>query len=202
MSSAVFPHAKLDWTISKLEEKTQAQPEDVDARLELSRCMLSRGWMHGGGETDCNEALALARRVLQDDPTSVTALVVAGAALVGMDRPDAAEKYLNQAFSAEADRPDLRLAIGALESIRNNWGMAVRSYEAACRMASEAWETHLLLGRALLALAETQMQRRLLERASYHLVRSMRLDPSPDQHPQILRDMGVCCMRTGRSKEA
>ena len=202
MSSAVFPHAKLDWTISKLEEKTQAQPDDLDARLELSRCMLSRGWMHGGGESDCNEALALARRVLQDDPTSVSALVVAGAALVGMDRPDAAEKYLNQAFTAEADRPDLRLAIGALESLRNNWGMAVRNYESACRMASEAWETHLLLGRALLALAEAQPQRRLLERASYHLVRSMRLDPSPDQHPRILRDMGVCCMRTGRSKEA
>ena len=100
MSTAVFPHAKLDWTISKLEEKTQAQPEDLDARLELSRCMLSRGWMHGGGESDCNEALALARRVLQDDPTSVTALVVAGAALVGMDRPDAAEKYLNQALTS------------------------------------------------------------------------------------------------------
>jgi len=202
MSSAVFPHAKLDWTISKLEEQTQAQPENDDVRLELSQCLLSRGWMHGGGETDCNEALSLARRVLQEDPTSVSALIVAGAALVGMERPDAAAKYLNQASSAEADRPDLRLAIGALEELRNNLGQAVRNYEAACRMASEAWETHLLLGRALLALAEVRSQRRLLERASYHLVRSMGLDPSPDQHPRILRDMGVCCMRTGRSKEA
>ena len=31
----------------------------------------------------------------------VAALVVAGAALVGMDRSDAAEKYLNQVFSLE-----------------------------------------------------------------------------------------------------
>ena len=93
MPSAVFPHAKLDWTISKLEEKVQAEPDDLDARLELSRCILSRGWFHGGGEADCNEALGLARRVLQDDPTAVTALVVAGSALVGMERPDAAEKY-------------------------------------------------------------------------------------------------------------
>ena len=71
MSSAVFPHAKLDWTISKLEEKTQAQPEDLDARLELSRCKLSRGWMHGGGEADCNEALALARRDAASDAATV-----------------------------------------------------------------------------------------------------------------------------------
>ena len=202
MPSAVFPHAKLDWTISKLEEKVQAEPDDLDARLELSRCILSRGWFHGGGEADCNEALGLARRVLQDDPTAVTALVVAGSALVGMERPDAAEKYLTQAFAAEENRADLRMAIGELESLRNNLGQAVRNFETACRMASDSWETHLLLGRALLALTISNPQARLLERASYHFVRAMRLDPSPDQHPQILRDMGICCMRTGRTKEA
>ena len=92
MASSVLPHAKLDWTISKLEERTAAQPEDLDARLELGRALLTRGWMHGGGEPDCTAALGLVRRVLQDDPTSVTALVVAGAALVGMERVEAAQK--------------------------------------------------------------------------------------------------------------
>ena len=48
MASSVFPHAKLDWTISKLEERTSANAEDLDARLELSQTLLSRGWMHGG----------------------------------------------------------------------------------------------------------------------------------------------------------
>jgi hypothetical protein len=88
----------------------------LEARLELCRCFLSRGWIHEGGEPDCATALAMARRVLQDDPTSVTGLVVAGAALVGMDRPEAAEKYLNQAVAVEPDRADLNLALGALSA--------------------------------------------------------------------------------------
>jgi tetratricopeptide (TPR) repeat protein len=202
MSSSVLPHAKLDWTVSKLEETVFEQPENLDARLDLSRCLLSRGWMHAGGDTDCSAALAGARRVLQDDPTVVEALVIAGAALVGMDRPEAAEKYLTQAIAADADRPDLNLALGALAGALGESGRAVRFYEVACRAAPDAWETHLLLGRALLLFSRTQDPRRLVERASYHFVRAMRLEPTPDQHPRLLRDMGICCMMTGRSKEA
>ena len=91
MSSSVLPHAKLDWTISKLDETVSREPDNLDARLELARCMLSRGWMHEGGEADCGAALQGSRRVLQDDPTAVSALVIAGAALVCMGRSEAAE---------------------------------------------------------------------------------------------------------------
>tara|TARA_B100000575_G_scaffold229408_1_gene190316 strand:+ start:70 stop:1656 length:1587 start_codon:yes stop_codon:yes gene_type:complete len=59
-----------------------------------------------------------------------------------------------------------------------------------------------MLGQALMRLAKTQDPRRPIERASYHFVRAMRLEPTPDQHPRLLRDMGVCCMLTGRTKEA
>lgn len=202
MPSSVFLHAKLDWTISKLEERVAASGDDLDAQLELCTALLSRGWMHGGGDEDWSAALSLARRVLQEDPTAVTALVVAGAALVCMERLEAAEKYLAQAHGADAERPDLRLALGALEGLRGDHGSAVRHLEAACRLAPEAWETHLFLGRALMVLASHTTHRRLIERASYHLVRAMCLEPSPDQHPQLLRDLGLCCMKTGRSKEA
>ena len=112
--------------------------------------------MHGGGEADCSAALSLARRVLQEDPTSVTALVVAGMALVCMERVDAAEKYLAQAHGAESERADLRMALGALETLRGDHGTAVRHLETACRLASESWETHLFLGRALMALARAR----------------------------------------------
>ena len=203
MASPVLPHAKLDWTITKLQERLESSPDDLDARLELSRCLLSRGWIHGGGEKACNEALSLARRVLQDDPTSIVALVIAGASLACMDRSEAAVKYLNQALAAEEERADLQMAFGALETVRGDPGRAVRHYESACRLAPEAWETHLLLGRSLMQLARGQnMLTRIVERAQYHLVRAMQLEPTPDQHPQMLRDMGVCCMITGRTKEA
>ena len=148
MASTLFPHAKLDWTISRLEGVLAERPDDLDSRLELARCTLSRGLFHGGDEAACNQALAMARKVLQDDPTSIDALVLAGFSLVGMDRADAALKYLSQALAAEAERADLQLALGALKRIEGNLGAAVRYFETSCRLAPEAWETHLWLGRA------------------------------------------------------
>ena len=202
MSSPILPHAKLDWTISKLEETVLAEPENLDARLKLAQCRWSRGWMHDGGEVDCSAALQGARRVLQDDPTSVLALVVAGGALVSMGRAEAADKYLQQALAVEPNRSDLNLACGALALEMGDVGRAVRWFETACRAASDAWETHLLLGQSLMRLAKSNDPRRPIERASYHFVRAMQLEPTPDQHPRLLRDMGVCCMLTGRTKEA
>jgi tetratricopeptide (TPR) repeat protein len=203
MPTSLFPHAKLDWTISRLEGDLEKRPEDTEKRLELARCVASRGLLHGGGEVACNEALALARKVLQEDPTSVEALVVAGLSLLGMERTDAAFKYLAQALTIEEDRADLRLALGILERQQSELGGSVRHLESACRLAPEAWETHLFLGRALMDLARSRdLAGRLVERAQYHLVRALQLEPSPDQHPPVLRDLGVCCMLTGRYRDA
>ena len=203
MPSSLFPHAKLDWSISRLHSDLSARPEDGEVRIELARCVISRGLMHGGGEAACNEALALGRKVLQDDPTSVDALVVCGLSLLGMERTEAAFKYLAQALSIEEDRADLRFALGMLEQQQGELGGAVRHLESACRLAPEAWETHLYLGRSLMALARSRdLAGRLVERAQYHLVRALQLEPTPDQNPGVLKDIGVCCMLTGRFRDA
>jgi tetratricopeptide (TPR) repeat protein len=165
--------------------------------------VLSRGLYHGGGEKECNRALALARKALQDDPASPEALVVAGLALVGMERPQAALRYLDQALRIDGERADLRLAMGILARIRGERGHAVRQLETACRCAPDAWETHLELGRALMALARDQdFPRRLVERAQYHLVQALKREPSPDQSAHLLKDLGSTCMHTGRFREA
>ena len=147
MASSVFPHAeKTDWTISKLEERISADSEDLDARLELSQTLLSRG--------GCTAAVrrtaafrSLARRVLQEDPTSVTALVVAGMALVCMERVDAAEKYLAQAHGAESERADTSACARGAGTLRGDHGTAVRHLETACRLLSRgrrtsSWAAH------------------------------------------------------------
>jgi Flp pilus assembly protein TadD len=203
MSRPLLPHAKLDWSISRLEADLQERPEQTSVRLELARSMASKGLLHGGGEAACNESLSLARKVLQEDPTSVEALVVAGLALIGMERTEAAFKYLSQALSVEEDRADLRLALGLLQRQQGDLGGAVRQLESACRLAPEAWETHLFLGRALMGLAHSRdLAGRPVERAQYHLVRALQLEPSPDQSPEVLKDLGVCCMLTGRLRDA
>ncbi|MFT4979038.1 MAG: tetratricopeptide (TPR) repeat protein [Myxococcota bacterium] len=199
----LFPHQKLEWTISHLEEQLVQTPGDPAMRVELARSLLSSGLFHRGGEQACSRALGTARKVLNDDPASVEALVIAGMALVGLERPDAAARYLDQASHIDAERADLRLAMGALEQQHGDLGAAVRNLEGACRLAPDAWEPHMLLGRALMVLARRHNHaKRLVERCQYHLVRALKLKPPPDQLPPMLKDLGVSCMLTGRHREA
>lgn len=201
--SSLFPHQKLDWLVARLEDGVHEKPDDPGARLELSRALLSRGLFHGGGEQQCNRAFGTLRKVLQDDPASAEGHTLAGLALVGMNRPDGATKYLDQALRLDPERADLRLALGMLARVQGDHGAAVRQIESACRMAPDAWETHTMLSRALLDLAKSQGHpQRLVERAQYHLVRALGLQPSPDQQAALFRDMGITCMLTGRYREA
>lgn len=201
--SSLLPHQKLDWSISTLEDRLLAHSDDVAARLELTRAILSRALYHGGGEAECNRALALARKAIRDDPGAIEPIVLAGLSLVGLERPDAALKYLEQAQRSEPDRADLRLAMGHLELLRKDLATALRHLEVACRNAPEAWETHHALGRALLSIAQhSGDNRRAIERAQYHLVRTLQLEPPPDQSAHLFKDMGLACMATGRYAEA
>ena len=75
--TSLFLHQKLDWSIARFEDRVHRSPDDPQARVDLARAVLSRGLYHGGGEKECNRALALARKALQDDPASPEALVVA-----------------------------------------------------------------------------------------------------------------------------
>jgi len=199
----LFPHQKLEWTITHLEEQLGQTSSDPALRAELARALLSSGLFHKGGEQACSRALATARKVLNDDPASTEALVIAGLALVRLDRTEAAARYLDQATHIDAERADLRLAMGALEQRNGDLGAAVRNFESACRLAPDAWEPHMSLGRALMVLARRRSRsRRLIERCQYHLVRALKLKPPPDQLPPMLKDLGVSCMLTGRHREA
>ena len=202
-AQSLFPHQKLDWTISRLQERVDATPDDPTARIELAGAMVSRGLYHGGGEQVCNDALAHVRRALTDDPANVHGLVVAALALCGMDRPRAAARYLDQAVRVDGELPLLRLAMGKMEGLRGEYGQAVRQLETACRLAPDAWETHLELGRALMSLArEERNPPRLVERAQYHLVQTLQREPSTERVPEVIRDLGIVCMQTGRHREA
>jgi tetratricopeptide (TPR) repeat protein len=199
----LFPHQKLDWLIARLEEDANARPEDPTPRVELARALFSRGHYHGGGEAECNKALLQARKALSDDPQNAEALVLAGLSLIGMDRGQAAQRYFDQALQIDAERADLRLALGKLARSQGEAGTAVRQLEAACRVAPDAWEPHLELGRTLMDLSRRQGHpRRLVERAQYHLVQALKREPTTEESAVLLKDLGQSCLLTGRAREA
>ena len=105
----MFPHDKLDWSLSRLERHLDRNADDASTRIEYATAALSRGWFHGGGEVWLNKSLTQSRRVLQHDPSNVHAMVLAGLALVGMERLDAAVRYLDEALRRDPERADLHL---------------------------------------------------------------------------------------------
>ena len=199
----MFPHQKLDWTLTRLEQQVAAHPDDATSRAELAWSALSRALWHDGGEAWLNKALTHARRVLHDDPSNPRALVVAGWALVGLDRIEPALQYLDLALRAQPESPALHLALGAMHVARGERHQAVREYEFACREAPEAWEAHASLGLLLRQRAgELGHPPRVLERSQYHMVRAIQLRPSPAQEHRLLYELAVSCLQTGRLADA
>lgn len=198
----MYPHQKLEWSAARLEAQLAETPDDIDARLELTRTLLSRGLWHGGGESVCALALAQARKVLAESPGNAAGLVLAGASLVGMERPEAAQKYLEEALRVDATRADLHLALGAMHRALGDRHLAIRHLETACRADPDAWEVHLLLGRTLGERAKQVGGTRLIERSQYHLVHALRREPSPDLLAPLMRDLGLSCLQTGRFADA
>lgn len=199
----MFPHDKLDWTLKRLERRLDEVGDDSSARAEYARALVSRAMFHDGGEVWYNKALTQARRVLQSDPANVSALVVAGLALIGIDRVGDAPTYLDEATRVDAERGDIHLAMGALYWREGERHQAVRELEAACRMEPHSWEANCMLGQLLGERAdELGNPKRLRERSQYHLVRALQIGPTPALLPTLLHDLGVSCLATNRLPDA
>lgn len=198
----MYPHATLDWNATRLEARLAEHPDDVASRVELARICLSRGLFHGQPEVQLPMALQHAKKVLGEEPQSVDGMVIAGAALVAMDRAESAQKYLDEATRMQPDRADLHVALGAMYRAQSDRHLAIRHLETAVRLAPDAWEPHLLLGRTLGERARETGETRLIERSQFHLVQALRIQPPPDLLQPLMLDLGVTCLHTQRYAEA
>ena len=199
----MYPHDKLDWTLSRLERTLESAPDDADTRLDYAVASLSRAWFHDGGESWFNRALTQARRVLQEEPASLTAQVVAGTALVGLDRLEAARRYLDQAQAQNERRGDLALALGWMSRTAGDPIGALEHFEDAARLAPDSWEAHAMVARALREAQRSQPSGgRYNERAQFHAVKALELSPSGAWRPRLLRDLAVSCLESGRLEQA
>jgi tetratricopeptide (TPR) repeat protein len=205
----MFPHVKLDWNLSRLEKRLEEVPDDAGTRLELATSSLSKAMFHEGGEVWLNRALTQARRVLQADPSSPGAMVIAGIALARLERIEPATRYLDDALRADPERADVHLGLGLLHQAAQDRHQALRELEMTCRLAPESWEAHWLLARALwdrgqeIGGQETAATtRRLVERSQYHAVRARARGPTPQVEGALHNKLGITSPHQGRLVEA
>jgi tetratricopeptide (TPR) repeat protein len=199
---SMFPHDKLDWNLSRLEKKLADGQTDTETRLAYARANLSKGRFHAGGEQCFTEALTQGRRVLHHEPGHPEGLVLSALALVLLDRGEPASRYLESALESAGEDPVLHVALGELALQSGNTDDAVHAFQEVCRLAPDAWESHLLLGHLLAELAEDpSASKRRIERAQYHLVRALQLDPSKEETPALQRALALLCLRTDRTAD-
>jgi len=209
---SLFPHDKLDWTLSRLERQLEGMPDDDGVRVEYAAACLSRAWFHDGGEPWLNRALTHARRVLQRDPGHAGALVVAGASLVGLARLEPARRHLDDALRIAPDDARAHYALAVWHQTARRQGdpesdehRAIVAAENACRLAPDAWEPHALLA-SLLGGPDpdrvTARSARRLERSQYHRVLALQRSAPSDREAALLFDLGVGCLARDRLPEA
>lgn len=197
----MFPHDKLDWTISRLRERRDAEGSTA-LRLALARACLSRSWFHGGKDDDLQAALNEARRVLREEPGLPDALVCASLALVLMDRPEVARRYLLDAESAGQTAALWHLTHGELHRRTGEAHRASADFAEAARLSADSWEPHLLLARVLLSALPEDAPRREVERVQFHLVRALSLGAAPEVTPDLLLALARLCLRSDNIADA
>ncbi len=199
----MFPHHRLDYHLSHLERALDAAPDDSATQLDLAEHCLSKAMYHGGGEPWYNRALTHAKRVTHLDPSLTGAKVVAGIALVGLQRFEPASSYLQQALAEDAERADVHFGLGLMHEREGAIREALHHLTTACRLAPESFEIHHRLAFVLWALARrANVPKRLLERSQYHTIEALRLEPTPEVETELRFHLAMTALHTRRWAEA
>jgi cytochrome c-type biogenesis protein CcmH/NrfG len=123
--------------INLLRDAVDADPMDAGRREELARALLQQGF--------AQEAATEATRASQMAPDRNDLRFVAVQAWIGLDRPDEANKVLNEALARDPENPQTLILVGDVALAKGDPGKAVEAYSKSIRI-EDSFEARL--GRA------------------------------------------------------
>ncbi|HRI45030.1 MAG TPA: tetratricopeptide repeat protein [Fimbriimonadaceae bacterium] len=123
--------------INLLRDAVDADPMDASRREELARALLQQGF--------AQEAATEATRASQMAPDRNDLRFVAVQAWIGLDRPDEANKVLNEALARDPGNPQTLILVGDVALAKGDPGKAVEAYSRSIRI-EDTFEARL--GRA------------------------------------------------------
>ena len=112
--------------------------------------------------------------------------------LVGLDRPQAAESYLELAFRLQPDTADLYDAMGAVQFILGDYPQAIQNLEKAVSLDPELASAHNNLAVALTVAGQA-------EEAVPHLEKAVELDPGD---ALLFYNLGNARLQAGQNEPA
>lgn len=204
---SLFPHQRLDRIISDLGSKSKNSGGSFSELLELMKAYLSKGLFHDGGERSCSEAVHVGTKLLQESPDNLDVLGLMALALVGIDRHQHAQKYLETAKKLDVNNSYVQLGFSFCAQAENQLKAVIYHLQKAVSLAPKAWELNLRLGRIYLYLAQEKESRgksyaRNAAQSLYHLIQALLYNSFLGKKNNFLRDIGLSCLLNERYKEA
>ena len=138
---SLFPHQRLDWTISDLESKLKHSGGSTTLLLQLMKAHLSKGLFHAGGEKSCSDAVHVGSILLKDSPDSLDVLGLMALALVGIDRHQQALRYLDIAKKIDINNAFVQLGFSFCSQAENQLKSVVYHLQKAVELEPKAWDT-------------------------------------------------------------
>ena len=196
---------KFDWKVQKLERACTQDPKDLELLLQLAEAYFQKGYYLGKGDPWFDLCIQRADQVLAIDRVETRALTLKANALYGKGQWEEAERHYRTALQQEPRNALALVGMGNLEKRRRDYRMAREYFARAVEIESRLWQAHYNMGKACMEEARSRDfygTELLLDKAIYHMVCSLRLQPVETFIPNIYKALGELFVHTRRWSEA
>lgn len=196
---------KFDWKVQKLERACAQDPKDLELLLQLAEVYFQKGYYLGKGDPWFDLCIQRADQVLAIHRVETRAFTLKANALYGKGQWEEAERHYRAALQQEPKNALALVGMGNLEKRRRDYRMAREYFSRAVEIESRLWQAHYNMGKACMEEARSRDfygTELLLDKAIYHMVCSLRLQPVETFIPNIYKALGELFVHTRRWSEA
>ncbi len=196
---------KLDWKIKKLELARQKDPFNPALALRLAEACFQKGYYLGKGDEWFDRAIERASEAIDAGYATSEACTLLANAFYGRKEYEAAGEAYRRALELDPKNALAIVGLGNLEKRRGDHQKARECFERAAALDPTLWQAHYNLGSSYYQEAKERGIERshpFLEKAIYHLITALRLEPFENFVANIQKDLGELFLHTRQFSHA